>query len=67
MEPPDSGNTVVQEDLQETPVVTSLGPDTQDLEDQNPPQSLPSSPKAGESPLPPSLPPSGLNSVPHAL
>ncbi|XP_073904062.1 pre-B-cell leukemia transcription factor-interacting protein 1 isoform X5 [Castor canadensis] len=46
MEPPDSGNTVVQEDLQETPVVTSLGPDTQDLEDQNPPQSLPSSPKA---------------------
>lgn len=43
-EPP--GDTVVQEDLQETPVVTSLGPDTQDLESEIPPQSLPSSPRA---------------------
>uniref|UniRef100_A0A8C5KCK7 Pre B cell leukemia transcription factor interacting protein 1 n=1 Tax=Jaculus jaculus TaxID=51337 RepID=A0A8C5KCK7_JACJA len=44
-EPP-PGDTVVQEDLQETPVVTSLGPDTQDLEDETSPQNVPSSPKA---------------------
>ncbi|XP_053462871.1 pre-B-cell leukemia transcription factor-interacting protein 1 [Nycticebus coucang] len=39
------GDTVVQGDLQETPVVTGLGPDTQDLEDQSPLQDLPSAPK----------------------
>lgn len=49
VEPPGPGNTVSQGDLEET-VVAALGPDTQDLEDQSPPQSLPSSPKAGESP-----------------
>ncbi|XP_029393804.1 pre-B-cell leukemia transcription factor-interacting protein 1 isoform X2 [Mus pahari] len=43
-EPP--GDTVVQEDSQETPVVTSLGPDTQDLENEIHPQNLPSSPRA---------------------
>lgn len=43
-EPP--GDTVVQEDLQETPMVTSLGPDTQDLESDIHPQNLPSSPRA---------------------
>lgn len=43
-EPP--GDTVVQEDLQETPVVTSLGPDTQDLESEIHPQNLPTSPRA---------------------
>ncbi|XP_032010305.1 pre-B-cell leukemia transcription factor-interacting protein 1 isoform X4 [Hylobates moloch] len=45
MEPPGPGNTVVQGDLQETTVVTGLGPDTQDLEGQSPPQSLASTPK----------------------
>uniref|UniRef100_A0A9L0S6R1 PBX homeobox interacting protein 1 n=1 Tax=Equus caballus TaxID=9796 RepID=A0A9L0S6R1_HORSE len=45
VEPPGPGNTVSQGDLEET-VVAALGPDTQDLEDQSPPQSLPSSPKA---------------------
>nr|XP_021504624.1 pre-B-cell leukemia transcription factor-interacting protein 1 isoform X1 [Meriones unguiculatus] len=44
MDPP--GDTVVQEDLQETPMVTSLGPDTQDLENESQPQNLSSSPKA---------------------
>lgn len=43
-EPP--GDTVVQEDLQETPMVTSLGPDAQDLESEIHPQNLPSSPRA---------------------
>ncbi|KAL2771632.1 pre-B-cell leukemia transcription factor-interacting protein 1 isoform 2 [Daubentonia madagascariensis] len=46
MEPPGPGDTVVQGDLQETPVMTGLGPETQDLEEQSPPQSLPSTPKA---------------------
>nr|XP_012623367.1 pre-B-cell leukemia transcription factor-interacting protein 1 isoform X2 [Microcebus murinus] len=46
MESPGPGDTVVQGDPQETPAVTGLGPDTQDLEDQSPPQSLPSTPKA---------------------
>uniref|UniRef100_A0A2K6GJK8 PBX homeobox interacting protein 1 n=1 Tax=Propithecus coquereli TaxID=379532 RepID=A0A2K6GJK8_PROCO len=46
MESPGPGDTAVQGDLQETPAVTGLGPDTQDLEDQSPPQSLPSTPKA---------------------
>uniref|UniRef100_A0A8C9AEY1 PBX homeobox interacting protein 1 n=1 Tax=Prolemur simus TaxID=1328070 RepID=A0A8C9AEY1_PROSS len=46
VESPGPGDMVVQGDLQETPVVTGLGPDTQDLEDQSPPQSLPSTPKA---------------------
>lgn len=40
------GDTVVQEDSQETPVATSLGPDTQDLESEIHPQNLPSSPRA---------------------
>ncbi|CAH6909496.1 pre-B-cell leukemia transcription factor-interacting protein 1 isoform X2 [Phodopus roborovskii] len=45
MGPP--GDTLVQEDSPEAPVVvTSLGPDTQDLENESPPQNLPSSPKA---------------------
>lgn len=42
------GDTVVQEDSQETPVATSLGPDTQDLESEIHPQNLPSSPRAGQ-------------------
>ncbi|XP_054316214.1 pre-B-cell leukemia transcription factor-interacting protein 1 isoform X3 [Pongo pygmaeus] len=46
VEPPGPGDTVVQGGLQETTVVTGLGPDTQDLEGQSPPQSLPSTPKA---------------------
>ncbi|XP_042537313.1 pre-B-cell leukemia transcription factor-interacting protein 1 isoform X2 [Dipodomys spectabilis] len=37
MEPPGPGDTLVQEDLPETSMVTSLGPDTEDLE--NPPPS----------------------------
>ncbi|XP_012870675.1 PREDICTED: pre-B-cell leukemia transcription factor-interacting protein 1 isoform X2 [Dipodomys ordii] len=41
MEPPGPGDTLVQEDLPETSMVTSLGPDTEDLE--NPPPS----PKTG--------------------
>ena len=41
---------MAQGDLEETPVVAELGPETQDLEDQSSEQSLPSSPKAGESP-----------------
>ncbi|XP_052587212.1 pre-B-cell leukemia transcription factor-interacting protein 1 isoform X1 [Peromyscus californicus insignis] len=44
MEPP--GDTLTQEDLQATPVATSLRPDTQDLESESPPQNLPSSPRA---------------------
>ncbi|XP_033053165.1 pre-B-cell leukemia transcription factor-interacting protein 1 isoform X2 [Trachypithecus francoisi] len=46
VESPGPGDTVVQGDLQETTVVTDLGPDTQDLEGQSPPQNLPSTPKA---------------------
>ncbi|XP_004436175.1 PREDICTED: pre-B-cell leukemia transcription factor-interacting protein 1 [Ceratotherium simum simum] len=46
VEPPGPGDTAAQGDLEETPVVADLGPDTQELEDQSPPQSLPSSPKA---------------------
>ncbi|XP_047375917.1 pre-B-cell leukemia transcription factor-interacting protein 1 isoform X4 [Sciurus carolinensis] len=46
VEPPGPGDMVVQEDLQETPVATSLGPDTQNLEDQSPLQSLSAIPKA---------------------
>lgn len=49
--PPGPGDTVAQRDLEEAPVVA--GPedtrDTQDLEGHSPPQSLPSSPNAGES------------------
>ncbi|XP_023598334.1 pre-B-cell leukemia transcription factor-interacting protein 1 isoform X1 [Trichechus manatus latirostris] len=44
--PPDPGDAVAQSDLQETPLVESLGLDTQGLEDQSPPQSSPSAPKA---------------------
>ncbi|XP_015850688.1 pre-B-cell leukemia transcription factor-interacting protein 1 isoform X1 [Peromyscus maniculatus bairdii] len=44
MEPP--GDTPSQEDLQATPGATSRRPDTQDLESESPPQSLPSSPRA---------------------
>lgn len=43
---------MVQEDLQKSPMATSLGPDTQDLEDQSPLQSPSATPKAGESPCP---------------
>lgn len=43
---PGSGDTVAQGDLEETPMVADLGPDTQDLEDQRPQQSLPSFPNA---------------------
>ncbi|XP_024429363.2 pre-B-cell leukemia transcription factor-interacting protein 1 [Desmodus rotundus] len=46
VECPGSGDTVAQGDLEETPVVAELGPETQDLEDQSSEQSLPSSPKA---------------------
>uniref|UniRef100_A0A2K6SX95 PBX homeobox interacting protein 1 n=1 Tax=Saimiri boliviensis boliviensis TaxID=39432 RepID=A0A2K6SX95_SAIBB len=46
VETPGPGDTAVQEDLQETPVVTGLGPDTQDQDGRSPPQSLPSTPKA---------------------
>ncbi|XP_011783645.1 PREDICTED: pre-B-cell leukemia transcription factor-interacting protein 1 isoform X2 [Colobus angolensis palliatus] len=46
VESPGPRDTVVQGDLQETTVVTDLGPDTQDLEGQSPPQNLPSTPKA---------------------
>uniref|UniRef100_A0A8C5ZT75 PBX homeobox interacting protein 1 n=1 Tax=Marmota marmota marmota TaxID=9994 RepID=A0A8C5ZT75_MARMA len=51
VEPPGPGDAVVQEDSQETPETTSLGPDTQDLGDQSPLQSLSTTPKAGESPF----------------
>ncbi|XP_013363790.1 PREDICTED: pre-B-cell leukemia transcription factor-interacting protein 1 isoform X2 [Chinchilla lanigera] len=43
VESPGPGDTVVQGDLQETSMATSLGPDTHDLDDL---QSLPSSPRA---------------------
>ena len=49
MEPPGPGDTEAQGDLEETPEAVALGPDTQDLEDQGPPNSLPSSPQTGES------------------
>ncbi|KAB0396299.1 hypothetical protein E2I00_015534, partial [Balaenoptera physalus] len=45
MEPPGPGDTEAQGDLEETPEAVALGPDTQDLEDQGPPNSLPSSPQ----------------------
>lgn len=53
VESPGPGDTVVQGDLEEIPVVTDLGWDTQGLEDQSPQQSLPSHPKAGELSLSP--------------
>ncbi|XP_078211931.1 pre-B-cell leukemia transcription factor-interacting protein 1 isoform X3 [Callithrix jacchus] len=46
VEPPGPGDTADQGDLQETSVVTGLGPDTQDQDGQSLPQSLPSTPKA---------------------
>lgn len=49
MESPGSGDTEVQGDLEETPEAVGLGLDTQDLEDQSPPNSLLSSPQTGES------------------
>ncbi|XP_007458045.1 PREDICTED: pre-B-cell leukemia transcription factor-interacting protein 1 [Lipotes vexillifer] len=45
MESPGSGDTEVQGDLEETPEAVGLGLDTQDLEDQSPPNSLLSSPQ----------------------
>uniref|UniRef100_A0A8C9UVW5 Uncharacterized protein n=1 Tax=Spermophilus dauricus TaxID=99837 RepID=A0A8C9UVW5_SPEDA len=57
VEPPGPGDAVVQEDSQESPETTSPGPDTQDLGDQGPLQSLSTTPKAGESPFGLSLPP----------
>lgn len=47
---PGSGDTVIQEDVEEPPVAADLGPDTRDLEDQSFQQSLPSSPSAGAGP-----------------
>nr|XP_030697943.1 pre-B-cell leukemia transcription factor-interacting protein 1 isoform X3 [Globicephala melas] len=47
MESPGSGDTEVQGDLEETPEAVGLGLDTQDLEDQSPPNSLLSSPQTG--------------------
>ncbi|XP_027831619.2 pre-B-cell leukemia transcription factor-interacting protein 1 isoform X1 [Ovis aries] len=44
-EPPGPGDTEAQGDLEETPEVVGLEPDSQDLEDQSPSRSLPSSPK----------------------
>ncbi|VTJ53141.1 Hypothetical predicted protein [Marmota monax] len=46
VEPHGPGDAVVQEDSQETPETTSLGPDAQDLGDQSPLQSLSTTPKA---------------------
>ncbi|KAM8949307.1 pre-B-cell leukemia transcription factor-interacting protein 1 isoform 1-T2 [Lycaon pictus] len=45
-EPSGLGDTLVQGDAEEAPVVAGLGPDTEDLEGQSPPQSQPSSPDA---------------------
>ncbi|KAM5256459.1 pre-B-cell leukemia transcription factor-interacting protein 1 [Ctenodactylus gundi] len=45
VEPSGPGEKVLQGEVQDGPVVTSLGRDTQDLEDQTPPQSLPSTSK----------------------
>ena len=50
VEPPGPGDIEAQRDLEETPEVVGLEPDSQDLEDQSTPRSLPSSPKTGESP-----------------
>ncbi|KAI4548923.1 hypothetical protein MG293_001253 [Ovis ammon polii] len=44
-EPPGPGDTEAQGDLEETPEGVGLEPDSQDLEDQSPSRSLPSSPK----------------------
>ncbi|XP_058165755.1 pre-B-cell leukemia transcription factor-interacting protein 1 isoform X2 [Dasypus novemcinctus] len=48
LEPPGPGDSVAQGDLPETPTEAGLGSEPQDLEDQSPPQSLPSSPKAAQ-------------------
>uniref|UniRef100_A0A2K5F831 PBX homeobox interacting protein 1 n=1 Tax=Aotus nancymaae TaxID=37293 RepID=A0A2K5F831_AOTNA len=45
-EPSGPGDTAVQGDLEETSMVTGLGPDTQGQDGQSLPQSLPSTPKA---------------------
>ncbi|XP_075418699.1 pre-B-cell leukemia transcription factor-interacting protein 1 isoform X2 [Tenrec ecaudatus] len=45
-EPPSPGDTVAQSDLQETSLLADLEMDTQGVDDQSPPQSLPSSPKS---------------------
>ncbi|XP_040086281.1 pre-B-cell leukemia transcription factor-interacting protein 1 isoform X2 [Oryx dammah] len=45
VEPPGPGDTEAQGDLEETPEVVGLEPDSQDLEDQSPSRSLPSSPQ----------------------
>ncbi|XP_061260247.1 pre-B-cell leukemia transcription factor-interacting protein 1 isoform X3 [Bos javanicus] len=45
VESPGPGDTEAQGDLEETPEVVGMEPDSQDLEDQSPPCSLPSSPK----------------------
>lgn len=50
METPGPGDTEARGDLEETPEVVGLEPDSKDLEDQSPPRSLPSSPNTGESP-----------------
>ncbi|XP_062048361.1 pre-B-cell leukemia transcription factor-interacting protein 1 isoform X2 [Lepus europaeus] len=46
VEPPGPGDTVVQGDLQESPVAVDPGQDTRDLEHQSSPQRPPSRPKA---------------------
>ena len=50
VEPRGPGDIEAQRDLEETPEVVGLEPDSQDLEDQSTSCSLPSSPKTGESP-----------------
>ncbi|XP_043311098.1 pre-B-cell leukemia transcription factor-interacting protein 1 isoform X2 [Cervus elaphus] len=48
MENPGPGDTEARGDLEETPEVVGLEPDSQDLEDQSPPCSLPSSPNTAQ-------------------
>ncbi|XP_060976666.1 pre-B-cell leukemia transcription factor-interacting protein 1 isoform X1 [Dama dama] len=48
METPGPGDTEARGDLEETPEVVGLEPDSQDLEDQSPPRSLPSSPNTAQ-------------------
>ncbi|CAI9151375.1 unnamed protein product [Rangifer tarandus platyrhynchus] len=48
METSGPGDTEARGDLEETPEVVGLEPDSQDLEDQSPPRSLPSSPNTAQ-------------------
>lgn len=66
-EPSGLGDTLVQGDAEEAPVVAGLGPDTEDLEGQSPPQSQPSSPDACENhPCAPLHSPPGRSGGPSA-